>query len=83
MATWVLRNRKRLSYESTFIVQAHELNQRKPDTAEPAVYPDGLAIRLAKRGIVISAEKEKVKEGRRSSESALEDKVKVETSSFI
>lgn len=88
MASWVVRNRKRLSYESTFINQAHQLNKIKAPTVMPAEYPHNLAIRLAKRGVIATEKNEKVDDERRDSMSESEtgtgDEVKkAEANSFV
>lgn len=84
MASWVVRSRRRLSYESMFVNQALQLSESKTTTTGPAVYPHALAIRLAKRGVIESDGVEPMDEQRRfSSESVLEDEVKVESSSFV
>lgn len=91
MASWVVRNRKRLSHETKFNVQAHQLNENRTKLDEPAaVYPHALAIRLAKRGLIENVVEKGMDDERRwsgsSSETAVErldDDVKVEEGSFV
>lgn len=49
MANWVVRNRKRLSYESKFMESARRLDENRTASA---LYPHALASRLAKKGVV-------------------------------
>lgn len=83
-ASWVLRNRKRLAYDTAFINQAHQLHADKTTTPGLAAYPHALAIRLVERG-AIQSETASIEEERTqsTSESAMAAEEKVETSPFV